>query len=166
MEIRRFVTAERADGTVAVHRDTPVDDTDATRGATILWGWDAVPTLPVGDLASGLARPTLFPPAGGANVAVMVLPPAGGPRGTERVDLTHANVEADRGDRLLHRTDSVDLIFVLDGEITLEQPGDDADLDLRRGDFVVQNGGMHKWVNRSGRNVVLALVLATTARTG
>lgn len=53
-----------------------------------------------------------------------------------------------------------------DGEITLEQPGEDADLELRHGDFVVQNGGMHKWVNRSRRNAVLALVLATTTRAG
>jgi hypothetical protein len=168
MEIRRHVTAENADGTVSVRRDTPLRDTDSARGATVLWGWDSTPGLPIGpdDLAPGLDRPTLFPPADGANVAVMVLPPSGGPRGTEGIDLAHANVAAAAGDPLMHRTDSVDLIFVMDGEITLEQPGEDADLELRRGDFVVQNGAMHKWVNRSDRNAVLALVLCTTGRAG
>jgi hypothetical protein len=168
MEIRRFVTAEQPDSSVVVQRDVPLPDTDAVKGATVLWGWDVLPGLPIGpdDLAGGLERPTLFPPAGGANVAVMVLPPAGGPRGTEHVDLTHANVDADPADPLVHRTDSVDLIFVLDGEITLEQPGDGADLELRRGDFVVQNGGRHKWHNRSSHNAVLALVLMTAPRTG
>jgi hypothetical protein len=168
MEIRRFITAEHADGSVSVRRDVPLPDTDETKGAKVLWGWDVLPELPIrpDDVPPGLDRPTLFPPSGGANVAVMVLPPAGGPRGTERVDLTHANVDADLDDPLVHRTDTVDLIFVLDGEITLEQPGEDADLDLRRGDFVVQNGGRHKWVNRSARNTVLAIVLLTAPRTG
>jgi hypothetical protein len=168
MKIRRFVCVGTDDGTVSVSRHTAVEDTtaDASTGATTLWGWDSLPTLPAAAdyLEAGHDRPTLFPVRGGSNVAVIIFPPDGEPRGTESSDLSNANIDRVAGDPLMHRTDTVDLIFVLEGEITLEQPGEDADIDLRHGDFVVQNGGMHKWSNRSNRRAVLAFVLTTTTR--
>jgi quercetin dioxygenase-like cupin family protein len=47
----------------------------------------------------------------------------------------------------LHRTDTLDLILVLDGELDLELPGL-APRRLRRGDAVVQRGTWHLWHNR------------------
>ena len=166
MEIRRFVTMDGGDGTVAVRRDTPIADTDVARGITTLWGWDRLPGVPLSavEVEAGLARPSLFPPSGGTNVAVIVMAPAGEPRATGGVSLANANVVHVEGDPLMHQTDTIDLIFVLEGEVTLEQPGEDADIELRRGDFLVQNGGLHKWTNRTEQPAVLAFVFATTTR--
>ena len=165
MRTRRFISTTAPDGSVHVHHDTPLEDSDTSRGVIALWGWDRLPSLPLSPeaVAAGLDRPTLFAPPGGANVAIAVFGPANEQRGTEGADLAHANVVSDPSDPLLHRTDTVDVIFVLDGEITLEQPGQ-RDLALERGDFVVLNGNMHRWTNHGERRAVLGTVTTTVAR--
>jgi hypothetical protein len=62
-----------------------------------------------------------------------------------------------------HRTDSIDYVMVLDGEITLEL-GDGSKTRLRQHDVVVQNGTRHAWRNESDRPATIAFVLIGTAR--
>jgi quercetin dioxygenase-like cupin family protein len=57
----------------------------------------------------------------------------------------------------MHRTPSVDLISVLSGEIWLEL--DAEEVDLREGDFVVQNGTKHAWRNKGDRPCRMTVVV-------
>jgi mannose-6-phosphate isomerase-like protein (cupin superfamily) len=56
-----------------------------------------------------------------------------------------------RGGRhpMMHRSESIDYVVVLEGEITLLL--DDQDVQLKAGDVVVQRGTNHAWSNRSGK---------------
>jgi quercetin dioxygenase-like cupin family protein len=56
-----------------------------------------------------------------------------------------------------HRTDSIDYITVVSGEIDMELDG--SVVHLRAGDVMVQRGTMHNWVNRGTAPCVLAIVL-------
>ena len=56
-----------------------------------------------------------------------------------------------------HRTDSIDYIVVISGEIEMEL--DDALVRLKAGDVMVQRGTIHNWVNRGGAPCVLAVIL-------
>ena len=57
-----------------------------------------------------------------------------------------------------HRTETVDYVIILSGEIDLELD-EDAVVHLKAGDVVVQRGGMHNWVNRGSVPAVMAAVL-------
>jgi quercetin dioxygenase-like cupin family protein len=56
-----------------------------------------------------------------------------------------------------HRTDSIDYIVVMSGEIDMELDG--STVHLKAGDVMVQRGTMHNWVNRGTAPCVLAVVL-------
>jgi quercetin dioxygenase-like cupin family protein len=56
-----------------------------------------------------------------------------------------------------HRTDSIDYIVVLSGEIDMEL--DDTVVHLKAGDVMVQRGTIHNWVNRETQPCVLAVIL-------
>ena len=56
-----------------------------------------------------------------------------------------------------HRTDSIDYIVVISGEIDMEL--DDSVVHLVAGDVMVQRGTIHNWVNRGTAPCVLAVVL-------
>lgn len=56
-----------------------------------------------------------------------------------------------------HRTDSIDYIVVISGEIEMEL--DESCVRLRAGDVMVQRGTIHNWVNRGSAPCVLAVVL-------
>jgi quercetin dioxygenase-like cupin family protein len=56
-----------------------------------------------------------------------------------------------------HRTDSIDYIVVLSGEIDMEL--DDSLVHLQAGDVMVQRGTIHNWVNRGNAPCVLAVIL-------
>ena len=56
-----------------------------------------------------------------------------------------------------HRTDSIDYIVVISGEIDMEM--DDTVVHLTAGDVMVQRGTIHNWVNRGSAPCVLAVIL-------
>jgi quercetin dioxygenase-like cupin family protein len=56
-----------------------------------------------------------------------------------------------------HRTDSIDYIVVISGEIDMELDG--SSVHLKAGDVMVQRGTIHNWVNRGTAPCVLAVVL-------
>jgi len=56
-----------------------------------------------------------------------------------------------------HRTDSIDYITVISGEIDMEL--DDSSVHLKAGDVMVQRGTIHNWVNRGTTPCVLTVVL-------
>jgi mannose-6-phosphate isomerase-like protein (cupin superfamily) len=63
---------------------------------------------------------------------------------------THAGVA-------LHRTDTVDVLTVVRGELTLIT--ETAQTVLRQGDSVVQRGTAHAWSNRTSEDVVVVAVM-------
>jgi quercetin dioxygenase-like cupin family protein len=56
-----------------------------------------------------------------------------------------------------HRTDSIDYIVVMSGEIDMELDG--AVVHLKAGDVMVQRGTIHNWINRGTAPCVLAVIL-------
>jgi quercetin dioxygenase-like cupin family protein len=56
-----------------------------------------------------------------------------------------------------HRTDSIDYITVISGEIDMEL--DDSSVHLTAGDVMVQRGTIHNWINRGSEPCVLTVVL-------
>jgi quercetin dioxygenase-like cupin family protein len=58
----------------------------------------------------------------------------------------------------MHRTSSIDYVFILDGELEMELDGGEW-VHLTPGDIVVQRGTNHAWENKSDRVCRLASVL-------
>lgn len=69
----------------------------------------------------------------------------------------------------MHRTDTIDLIVVLEGETTVDYPGEDGVehfVAIKAGYFLVHNGIFHRWRNRSkARCLVLIITLAAICKT-
>ena len=65
-----------------------------------------------------------------------------------------------------HRTDSIDYIVIMSGEIDMELDG--STVHLEAGDVMVQRGTIHNWVNRGTAPCTLAVVLvaATSVEAG
>jgi quercetin dioxygenase-like cupin family protein len=57
----------------------------------------------------------------------------------------------------MHRTETIDYIVVLSGEIGMDM--DQSSVTLKAGDIMVQRGTNHAWVNRSNEPARLAIVL-------
>ena len=180
--IRRIVTGQTADGKSIF---THVEEVEPLRkGNNIawhgVWGWDQIPTLPFS--SEGPYEPrSVFPGAGQLRVNTTVFPPGYGvtpqqASGTAeelaaiaRDDAVYAQLMATqspgggRGEGGMHATDTVDVGFVHSGEIVLVQD-DGAEVLLRPGDVLVQNGAMHAWRNRSEEPCVVTFVVIGTCR--
>jgi quercetin dioxygenase-like cupin family protein len=61
----------------------------------------------------------------------------------------------------MHRTDSTDYDIVLDGLIWLELD-DGVEIELHRGDVVVQQGTRHAWRTKGDAGATMAFVLVGT----
>ena len=131
-----------------------------------LWSLDSTPTLPDAGTPSGTSW---YPPLHGLRFLLFTMPP-GEMTPPPDIDLQSAvaDVEAkmpgllgalDPNDPGMHRSNSVDFIVVLSGEVSLEVRGGE-DKQLRQGDTVVQNGAWHRWKNIGDTLVVLAVFLA------
>ena len=137
-----------------------------------MWGSDQPPALP----ADGGAppQPRYFPSPIGYRFGFFTLPPY-----TERVpepppDPTAVLAELETkvpgmaevlepGGRGMHTTDTVDFDVVISGEVWLELD-DGAEVHLKAGDCVVQNGTRHAWHNRSAQPCVIAVCLLGAKR--
>jgi len=64
----------------------------------------------------------------------------------------------------MHTTDSIDVDMVVSGEVWLELD-DGAQVQLKAGDCVVQNGTRHAWRNKSGAPCTLAVAIVGARRT-
>lgn len=155
-QTRRIVTGQAPDGTSVF---THVEDAEPFRlgGGMlrhVLWNWDELPTLPVHK--TGPYRPSQGLPVGrpgGVQVEKWVLPPhfphEGGHENSTR----------------MHAYDTIDVVFVLEGEIDLEQ-SDGVVVRLKCGDVLVQNGSVHAWRNPTDQECVLGFVFFGAKRDG
>jgi mannose-6-phosphate isomerase-like protein (cupin superfamily) len=67
------------------------------------------------------------------------------------------------GDDLFHKTETVDLVFMLEGDITLKH--DDGEISLEPGDCIVQRGANHAWRNKGDKPGKLLVVMISKTLT-
>ena len=58
----------------------------------------------------------------------------------------------------VHRTDTIDYIVVMSGEIDMELEAGN-EVHLTAGDVMVQRGTVHNWINRGSESCVVAVIL-------
>ncbi len=59
----------------------------------------------------------------------------------------------------MHRTNSIDYLHVLEGEIVMLLDDDEHEVVLRKGDTIVQRATNHAWVNRSDAHCRVFIVM-------
>jgi mannose-6-phosphate isomerase-like protein (cupin superfamily) len=175
MQMRRVVTGQQRDGKSVFVSDEMIDATTLTLlpgwGFQEVWGSDEVVALPT-DGARPEA-PRYFPPVHGFRFITFTIGPAGESL-LEHIDVAAALAEFDErlpgladvqepDDPGMHTTDSVDFDYVVSGEVYLELD-DGAEVLLRPGDCVVQNGTRHRWNNRSDQPCTIVVAIVGAAR--
>jgi quercetin dioxygenase-like cupin family protein len=139
LHVRRVITGHDGKGRAIVKIDEVSRNIASTRpGATacVIWSTEGFPINNDGQADEGLRKvgTTLKT---GTIFRIIEFAPGVAPRN--------------------HRTDSIDYIVVMSGEIDMEL--DDSTVHLKAGDVMVQRGTIHNWVNRGTQPCVLAVVL-------
>lgn len=175
MKVRRVVTGQVDGGKSVFVSDDEVEPVTLALlpGAEFhrLWGSDETPKLPTDGTPP--SQHAYFPPAGGFRWGLFTLPPATD-QTLEGLDIEAAlkemesklpgmagHMEPDHPG--MHTTDTVDFEVVLSGEVVLELD-DGAEVTLKAGDTVVQNGTRHAWHNRGDVRVVIAVGIIGATR--
>ena len=141
--IRRVITGHDGNNVAKVIREGTAMNTKLPRegvASTLMWCSDAMPAdISVGDNVEDMGARILgtAPPENGSRFIVMEFAPG---------------IASE-----MHRTETIDYIVMLSGEIEMDM--DDSTVRLRAGDIMVQRGTNHAWVNRSGKPCLLAAVL-------
>ena len=139
LQVRRVVTGHDASGRAVVNIDEVSKNTISTRpGATscVVWTTEGFPVQNTGDADQALRKV-------GTTLA----------NGTVCRIIEFAPGVAGRN----HRTDSVDYIIIISGEIDMDLEG--SSVHLKAGDVLVQRGTIHNWINNGKQPCVLAAIL-------
>ena len=139
--IRRIVTTHDAAGRAMVMSDGPAPQRAwRQRGnvSTLIWGSDETPAEIWTAEDFGMRDNDIPPPPGGSWFRVIDYPPNMSGR--------------------MHRTDTVDYVVCLDGEIDMELD-DGATVHMNEGDLMIQQGTNHSWINNSDKPCRVAFAL-------
>jgi quercetin dioxygenase-like cupin family protein len=148
--VRRVVTGHDANGVAKVLIDAVSDTTrEVGRGATstLLWCSDAMPAdIAIGETPEDMGARKLGtpPPLNGTRFAVNEWPPGCSGK--------------------LHRTETLDYVIILSGEMDMEL--DDSTVTLKAGDVVIQRGTNHNWTNNGTVPARFAIVLVDSVPIG
>lgn len=140
--VRRIVTGHDLNSVAKVITDGPATNKKYPRpGAvtTLIWVTDEMPaTMPVGEDFEDMGARMLgtAPPPNGTRFTVNDFPPGAGTK---------------------HRTETIDYVIVMSGEIDMEM--DNSTVKLKAGDVMVQRGTNHLWINRGTEVARVAFVL-------
>jgi quercetin dioxygenase-like cupin family protein len=128
--------------------------------AYVLWAVRPLPTLPDDGIS---AIDTSASGPGSVRFVQTVVYPQGteAPGGTAGA-LTA--IEKPNGGSAMHFTRTVDLVVVIEGEV--EVVLDTERTTLRQGDFLVQNGTRHEWLNHTGKPARLGVIVLGTDHEG
>lgn len=168
-KIRRVVTGHDAVGSSIVHFDgiLPRRMGSNRRGLTELWNTDGA-AIDSRAAEDRIDLPfALTPTAGGTKLIYFTVAPddPGSDRATEEkraaaafaaYNASQARPNTER-DPWMHKTQTIDYVIVLKGEVTLVLDGDER--HLKPFDVVIQRGTNHAWVNRGKEPALLAVVL-------
>ena len=141
--IRRIVTGHDKSNVAKVLTDSAASNAKYPAPgvvSTLIWSTDSTPAkIPVGTDIEDMGARILgtAPPAMGSRFTVIDFPPGNKPH--------------------MHRTDTVDYIIVLEGEIEMDM--DDSTVTMKAGDIMIQRGTNHAWANRSNARARVAFVL-------
>ena len=168
-KIRRIVTGHDDAGRSVVHFDgiLPRRLGSNRRGVTDLWNTDGAPAdSRVADDRLKLPFSLTPAPRGTTFLFFTVAPeePGTDPKVEEQraaaafaaYNATHARPNTARSP-WMHKTDTIDYVILLKGEVTLVLDGDER--DLKPLDVVIQRGTNHAWVNHGKEPALLAVVL-------
>lgn len=140
-QIRRVVTTLGADGKAVVGMDGYVEAGPGVMtkesGNAGIWATDAMPASISDERDPAAARLTLEPSPNGTIFRVIEFPPGTKPH--------------------MHRTDTIDYIVVMDGEIDMLLT--DTEVHLQAGDVMVQRGTWHGWANQTDKPCRIAVIL-------
>ena len=139
LRVRRVITGHDANGKAIVMIDEVSKNLFTGRpGATVcnVWTTEGFPANNDGDEDAGLRKVGTTIP-NGTIFRILEFAPGLAPRN--------------------HRTDSIDYIVCMSGEIDMEL--DDTVVHLKAGDVMVQRGTIHNWINRGTQPCVLAVIL-------
>ncbi|MCW2991777.1 MAG: Cupin 2, conserved barrel domain protein [Solirubrobacterales bacterium] len=174
--MRRVVTAQTAEGASVFVSDEDVAFVNPVLfgGNEIwkIWQGDTAPTFPTdGTPPEGAS---FFPPDGGFRLSLWTIPAATAtPPEIKDMDAAIAEAEdvfpgittALTDNEGMHRSDTLDWIYVVSGEVTLTLDGGE-ETTLRQGDSLIQNGTNHAWSNRSDEKVLMLLAMLGGSREG
>ena len=146
MGARRVVTGV-VDGKSAIIDDGPVPESQFWQEL-----WVSSPDEPLGHAPSD-ADATLEPAPGAARWRIFLVPPD---EVLRQAMAEHTGGEVN-DDAFFHITNTLDMIFVLEGDITLRM--EDGEVLLHPGDCVVQRGTNHAWRNTNPTPVKLLGVM-------
>ena len=141
--IRRVVTGHDHNNVAKVLIDEDATNTRSSqpgRFSTLIWSTDGTPAdISVGEDVEDMGARKLgtAPPTGGTRFTINDIPP--GATGA------------------MHRTETLDYVIVLSGELDMEM--DDSTVTLKAGDVMVQRGTNHAWINRGSDYARVAFVL-------
>jgi quercetin dioxygenase-like cupin family protein len=141
--IRRVVTGHDEAHAAKVLIDAPATNAKHPQPglvSTMMWCTEGAPAaMPVGEQPEDLGARILgtAPPRNGTRFAVIDFPPGNHPH--------------------MHRTETIDYVIVLDGEIEMDM--DASSVTLKAGDIMIQRGTNHAWANRSDKRARVAFVL-------
>ena len=145
MNIRRVVTGHDDKGQATVITDGVATNERAGAAvgqySTLMWCTDSMPCdMPVGEDAEDMGARKLgtYPPVNGTRFMIAEYPPGNVPR--------------------MHRTETIDYIIVLSGEIEMELDNKEY-VTIRQDDVMIQRGTYHAWRNVSDKPCRMVFVL-------
>ena len=146
MKLRRIVTGHRDGKAVVWKDDTPSNTSNRVPGleSALVWSTDSTPAGYSHDEDMGARKLGIQPPPGGTRFSVLEIQPGNA--------------------AYMHRTDSVDYVVCLAGEIEMDMDSG-ITVKMSAGDVMVQQGTNHSWVNRSKAPCRLAVVLVDAKKT-
>jgi mannose-6-phosphate isomerase-like protein (cupin superfamily) len=139
-DIRRIVTGHDEHGKSVVWIDGPATNCKFPakgRSSTLMWVTDETPADFTINEDFGNRILGTPPPSGGTRFCVNEIQP-----GSEGA---------------MHRTDTIDYVICLSGEITMLL--DDSNVTMKAGDIMIQRGTGHAWVNRGKVPARIAFIL-------
>jgi mannose-6-phosphate isomerase-like protein (cupin superfamily) len=168
--VRRVITAHDEQG-LSIFKN--VSEVEPIRGRATniwgIWGWDeGSDQVPV-DQPEEYVYESMFPPVGGVRVQMIAHPPHKSadadpyvedptPADTRIMELVQAGGRLHERVGRLHSTNSVDITFILSGEIEFLQDGGQS-VTLTPGDCIIINGTNHKWLNHGDVPCVMGSVM-------
>ena len=162
-DVRLVVTGHDADNNGRFVADRRIGPTPGLAAdgwqAYVLWGVRSLPTLP--DDGTSAIDTSVSGPGAIRFVQTIVYP-----QGTETTGAAEAltDLEKQAEGSAMHFTRTVDLVVVLEGEV--EVVLDTGRTTLRQGDFLVQNGTRHEWLNHTGEPAKLGVIVLDTVHKG